>query len=116
MDKKVKMIGCNNLKILLDENRLLVHDAQTINEISTFIDNGKGSYAADDGYNDDLVMTLVMFGWLTTQSYFKDINMIDIRTRIYEDRMRAIDEEVLPIGFLCDGNEEEDRELAAFLR
>lgn len=116
MDKKVKTIGCNNLKILLDETKLLVHDSDTIEEISTFIDNGRGSYAADDGYNDDLVMTLVMFAWLTTQSYFKDINMIDIRARIYEDRMRAIDEEVLPIGFLCDGNEEVDHELAAFLR
>lgn len=115
MDRKVKSIGCNNLKILIDEGKLLVHDADTINEISTFIDNGKGSYAADDGYNDDLVMTLVMFGWLTTQSYFKDINMIDIRTRIYEERMQAIDDEILPIGFLCDGNDEVDHEMSAFL-
>ncbi len=116
MDKKVKSIGCNNLKILLDESRLLVHDAETINEISTFIDNNKGSYAADDGYHDDLVMTLVMFAWLTTQTYFKDVNDIDIRAKIYEDRMRAIDDEMLPIGFLCDGNEEVDQELAAFLQ
>lgn len=116
MDKKVKNVGCHNLKILLDESKLMIHDAESINEISTFIDNGKGSYAADDGYNDDLVMCLVIFAWLTTQSYFKDINMIDIRAKIYAERMIAIDNEMLPAGFLCDGNEEEDHEMAAFLR
>lgn len=116
MDKKVKNIGCHNLKILLDEAKLFVHDTETIAELSTFIDNGKGSFAADDGYHDDLVMTLVMFGWLTTQSYFKDINNIDIRAKIYAERMDAIDNEMLPPGFLCDGSEEVDHELAAFLR
>lgn len=116
MDKRVKSIGCDNLKILLDESKLLIHDTETISEISTFIDNGKGSYAADDNYNDDLVMTLVMFGWLTTQEYFKDFNNIDIRARIYEARMTAIDNEMLPVGFLCDGQDEVDEEMAAFLR
>ena len=114
MDKRVKNIGCSNLKILLEETKLIIHDADVINEISTFIDNGKGSYAADDGYHDDLVMNLVMFGWLTTQAFFKDINMIDLRQRIYDERMKAIDNEMLPVGFLTDGNEE-DAELMSFM-
>ena len=114
MDRKVKLHGCNNLKILLEEQRLLVYDPDIINELSTFIDNGKGTYAADDGYHDDLVMTLVMFGWLASQEYFKDINMVDIRTRIYESRMKAIEEEMLPVGFFVDGNDDPEQEFANF--
>jgi hypothetical protein len=114
MDKKVKLYGCNNLKILLEENKLLVNNHETINELSTFIDNNKGTYAADDGYHDDLVMTLVIFAWLTTQQYFNDINMIDIRARIYEDRMRAIDDEMLPHGFFVDGNSDDEVEMMNF--
>lgn len=116
MDKRVKSVGCSNLKILLEEKKLLVHDPDIIGEISTFIDNNKGSYAADDGYRDDLVMTLVMFGWLTTQEYFKDVNSMDLRVKIYEDRMRAIDNEMLPIGFLCDGLDADDVELLDFMK
>lgn len=108
MDKKIKSTGCNNLKILIEENKLLIHDEDTIKEISTFIDNGKGTYAADDGYKDDLIMTLVMFGWLTTQNYFKDLSDIDLRSRIYRERMEAIENEMLPVGFVTDGNETDD--------
>lgn len=106
-DKKTKLLGCNNLKIFIEEGKLEIFDNDTIAELSTFIDNGKGSYAADDGYHDDLVMALVIFGWLTTQQYFKDMANVDIRARIYEDRMRAIEEEMLPPGFFNDGSEEE---------
>ena len=70
-DKRVKRIGCHNFKSLLEEHKLLVPDADIISEISTFIET-KGSYAADDGYHDDLVMTLVLFSWLTTNPYFID--------------------------------------------
>ena len=107
-DKKTKLLGCNNIKVLIEENKLLVHDSDVISEFSTFVDNGKGSYEADDGYNDDLAMSLVLFGWLTTQQYFKDMGDVDIRNRIYEDRMKVIDEEMLPPGFFWDGQNDDD--------
>jgi hypothetical protein len=103
-DKKIKRIGCNNLKTLIEENKLLVYDADIIAEFSTFIES-KGSYAADDGYHDDLVMTLVLFAWLTTDPYFTALNNIDMRKSIYEDRMKLIDEQMVPTGWLNDGNE-----------
>lgn len=105
-DKKIKRIGCNNLKTLIEENKLLVYDADIIAEFSTFIES-KGSYAADDGYHDDLVMTLVLFAWLTTDPYFTALNNIDMRKSIYEDKMRLIDEQMVPIGWLNDGSESE---------
>jgi hypothetical protein len=102
-DKRTKRIGCSMLKTLVEEGKLEICDQTAISEISTFIET-KGSYAADDGYHDDVVMTLVIFGWLTSQPYFKELTDVDIRTNIYNLRMEAIEQETVPIGFYNDGN------------
>jgi hypothetical protein len=107
-DRKVKRIGCMNLKTMVEEQKLLIPDADTISEITTFIES-KGSYAADDGYCDDLVMTLVLFGWLTTQPYFKDLNDINLRDLIYRSRIKAIENELTPFGFIADGQNREEQ-------
>ena len=110
-DKKVKRIGCMNFKALIEENRLLVQDIDTIQEISTFIENNKGSYEADEGYHDDLVMTLVLFGWLTTNPYFKDLNNVNIRQIMYENRIKQIEDELTPFGFMDDGRGSQDEQV-----
>lgn len=112
-DKKVKRIGCQNLKALLEENQLCVPDADTIHEISTFV-QVKDSYAADDGYHDDLVMTLVLFAWLTTQDFFKDLVDIDMRKVIYQKRIDLLEEDVVPIGFYNNGIPEIQEEVLNF--
>jgi len=104
-DKKVKRTGCHNFKSLVEEKKLLIFDADIISEISTFIES-KGSYAADDGYNDDLVMTLVLFSWLTASPYFKDLNNINLREIMYKQRIQAIEDELTPFGFQNDGRDE----------
>lgn len=101
-DKKTKRVGCHMLKDLVEQGKLEVCDSKTISEISTFIEV-KDSYAADDGYHDDSVMTLVIFGWLAAQPYFKELTDIDIRTSMYKMRMEAIEQETLPVGFFNDG-------------
>jgi len=106
MDKKVKRIGCSGLKDLIEEGKLVIHDSETISELSTFIES-KGSYAADDGKTDDIVMTLVIFGWLVNDPYFKDLTNTDLRQKIYQERLQMIEDEVLPIGFFNDGNPNE---------
>lgn len=100
-DKKVKRIGCMNFKSLVEENKLLVRDIDTIAEISTFIEQ-KGSYAADEGYHDDLVMPLVLFGWLTTNPYFKELNDVNIRQIMYEQHIKQIEDELTPFGMITD--------------
>jgi hypothetical protein len=105
-DKKVKRIGCHNFKSLVEENKLIIEDADTISEISTFIET-KGTYQADDGYHDDLVMSLVLFSWLTTNPYFKDLNNINLREIMYKKQMQAIEDELTPFGVYDDGNTEE---------
>jgi hypothetical protein len=112
-DKKVKRIGCMNFKTLVEENKLLIPDADIISEITTFIEV-KGTYKADDGYHDDLVMPLVLFSWLTTNPYFKDLNDINLRSVIYEQRIEAIESELTPFGFYNDGNDPEEIVLANF--
>jgi len=104
-DKKVKRIGCSNFKSLVEEKKLLIPDADTISEISTFIQK-RSSYAADEGYNDDLVMGLVLFSWLATNPYFKELTDINIRKELYETRIQSIEQEIAPFGFINDGLEE----------
>ena len=96
--KNVKSIGCNMLKMLIEQDQLIINDFQTINELSTF-SRKANSYEAESGCHDDLVMCLVLFGWMTDQAFFKevtDINTIDkLRSRNEEELMESL----LPIGF-----------------
>ena len=108
-DKRVKRIGCSNFKTLVEEKRLLIPDADIISEISTFIQI-KNSYAADEGYHDDLVMPLVLFSWATTNTYFKEMSNINIRHLIYENQMKMIEQDLTPFGFFDDGQSMNDRE------
>jgi hypothetical protein len=105
-DKKVKRIGCSQLKTLMETGRLVCWDAQIISEFSTFI-QVKDSYAADDGYHDDLVMPLVLFAWVTTNPYFKDLTDVNLRETIFANQIQQIEEELTPFGFIEDGREEE---------
>jgi len=104
-DKKVKRIGCMNFKSLVEGKKMLIQDADTIAEISTFIER-KNSYSADEGYHDDLVMPLVLFSWLTTNPYFKELTNTNIRKELYEQRMRAIEDEITPFGIIDNSMEE----------
>ena len=105
-DKRVKRIGCFTFKSLLEEKKLLVFDPDVISEISTFI-QVRDSYQADEGYHDDLVMPLVLFSWLTTNPYFREMSDVNIREAMYQERIKQIEEEVVPFGFIMSGNEEE---------
>lgn len=108
-DKKVKRIGCSQLKTLVEGQRLLVWDKDIISEFSTFVEV-KDSYAADEGYHDDLVMPLVLFSWLTTNPYFRDLTNLNIRETMYENQIRQIEDELTPFGFIDDGRESEKPE------
>jgi len=102
-----KNLGCANLKSLIEDNKLLVHDFETISELSTFIQKGK-SFEAEEGRTDDSVMSLVIFAWLTTQPLFKELTSMNIRDKLFQAQAKAIEEELLPIFYSdgrTDGNE-----------
>jgi hypothetical protein len=106
MTAPVKRIGCANLKDLVETHKLIVRDFDTINELSTFV-SSKNSYEAEEGCHDDLVMTLVMFGWLARQNFFKELTNTDFRKKLMEEQMNMFEEDLLPAGFVDDGRTEE---------
>ena len=102
MSSAVKQVGCSNLKALIEEDKLIIPDYDTIAELTTFIVKGQ-SFAAEDGCNDDLAMCLVIFGWMAMQDYFKQMHDNDVRQRIYDDQRESIEQDMSPFGFMDDG-------------
>ena len=107
--QQVKRIGCATLKTLIESDKLIIEDYDTIYELSRFTLKGK-SYEAEEG-NDDLVMCCVLFSWLTTQPYLKELTDLDIRKKIVEQNERMLEEEMLPFGMYSSGDEEEDAKI-----
>jgi hypothetical protein len=105
--KQVKRIGCATLKDLIERDNLLIEDFDTISELTTFI--GKStSWEADDGAHDDLVMSMVLFSWLVQQRYFKELTDQDIREKMFAEQMKMIEEELVPFGYIEDGNDPDE--------
>lgn len=104
MNRKVKGIGCSNLKDLIEEKRLEVFDLETISEISTFESRGS-SYEASSGNHDDLVMNLVMFAWYTGTDMFAGQTDINIKKMIFEERVKMAEQEMVPFGEILNGED-----------
>jgi hypothetical protein len=94
--KSVKRLGCSLMKSLIEGQKLIITDFNIISELSTFI-NKKQSYEADEGSNDDLVMCLVLFSWMTNQPFFADLCDTNIKDKLYKQQMLKIEEEMLPM-------------------
>ena len=101
----VKKLGCSNLKLLIEDDKLFVSDYDIISELTTFAQK-HNSFEAEEGCNDDLVMCLVIFAWIVAQDYFKEMTNNDIRKRIYEEQKNQIDQDMSPFGFISDGLED----------
>ena len=103
----VKRTGCTMLKLLIEQNQLIVYDEETINEFKTFSKKGK-SYEAEEGKHDDLVMGLVLFGWLSTQQYFKAMTDTNVNPGLQEKTDGEILDYVNGLGVMAvnDGLDE----------
>lgn len=106
MSTTVKKTGCSNLKALIEDDKLLLSDYDVIAELTTFIQKGQ-AWEAEDGCNDDLAMCLVMFSWLATSDYFRELHDNDVRHRMYMEQKEAIEADMAPFGFIDDGTEPE---------
>ena len=100
--KTVKRMGCSTLKSLIEDDKLIINDFDIISELSSFIQYGS-TYRGEDGVHDDLVMCLVLFGWLIDQRYFKEITDQDIRKTLEAQRMQYIEDNMTPFGEIDDG-------------
>ena len=111
MTKSIKKVGCSNLKTLIEGDKVVVNDFNIIQEMSTFTKRGQ-SWQAEDGSNDDLMMCLVIFGWLSNQPYFKELTNTNARLKMYEEQKNLIEQDMAPFGFVDDGvTDPEDEEV-----
>ena len=103
--KIVKSIGCSIVKLLIEQNQLIINDFYTIAELATFSKKGT-SYEAEPGAHDDLVICLVLFAWLSEQQYFKDYTNINTLMSLREKSEDDLEQDMAPFGFFDDGREE----------
>jgi hypothetical protein len=78
MTQGAKRIGCSSLRAMIEKDQLLLFDYETIRELTTFVAKGQ-NYAAEVGSHDDCVMTLVIFGWVTSQQGFESYVGLSMR-------------------------------------
>jgi len=98
VDKKVKRIGCSNMKDLIESGKMIVRDKRTIEELLTFVPTRTG-YEAEPGYHDDLVQNLWLMSWYVDTDVFKaHAGTGNLRERLRAEREKAIEESVPFVG------------------
>jgi hypothetical protein len=102
--KTVKSVGCSLLKLLVEQNQLIINDENTINELATFSKKA-ASYEAEVGNHDDMVMGLVLFAWLSDQQYFKEYTNINTLMKLREKSEEDVMNDLSPFGFIDDGDD-----------
>jgi len=101
----VKSIGCSILKLLIEQNQLIINDFNTISEFATFSKKGN-SYEAEPTKHDDLIMCLVLFAWMSEQQYFKDYTNINTLMSLREKSEEDLEQDMAPFGFVLNGRED----------
>ena len=102
--KTVKAVGCSLLKLLIEQDQLLINDHDTIEELSTFV-RKKNSYEAESGCHDDIAMCLVLFAWFSEQQYFKMLTDINTLMKLREKTIDEVENDLMPFGFIQDGHD-----------
>ena len=102
MTKQIKKIGCANIKTLIESDKIHINDFNIVEEMSTFVKRGQ-SWQAEEGNTDDLMMCLVIFGWLSNQPFFKEMTDTNARQMLYEEQQALIEQDMAPFGFVDDG-------------
>jgi len=105
--KSVKSVGCSMIKLLIEQNQLIVNDFETIREFSTFSQKGT-SFEAEPGNHDDLVMCMVLFGWLSNQRFFKELTDINTVINLREMNEEQAFSELIPFGIIDSGHDEHE--------
>jgi hypothetical protein len=99
---QVKRIGCTNFKTLVESDKLIINDAALKDECFSYVQDGD-TFNAEEGMHDDLVMCCVIFSWLTMQDYFRNLTDTNIRSRIQQDMLKTLEDDIMPITFSSHG-------------
>lgn len=105
---RTRKLILNNLRVFIEQGKFTINDKETIGEFQHFI-NIDGKYQADDGYHDDLVMSLA----LTFAPFCESKNIEDVKGMVdaLYSKAKAENENdfssYIPIGFFDDNGDEE---------
>jgi hypothetical protein len=105
MTRKVKRIGCSNIRDIIQQGKLIINDEETIREMSTFVAKGP-SYQADNQSYDDLMMNLVLFGWFTSTPFFAESTDVDLKHMLFLEKVKQLEDEVIPVGNMPSNGDE----------
>lgn len=96
----VKKIGCSLLKLLVEQNKIKINDLVTVKELMGFSKDSKNGFAAPVGQHDDMVMTLVIFAYVTQDQYFIGLTDVSIMKLLREQSVEEIEESLIPFGVI----------------
>lgn len=101
-----KKKGVINLKGIMENSQYEIYDEETLDELMNFVQQ-KNSYAADDGHHDDIVMSMVLFAWASTQPFFSELSKSNVRSMMVQRRQEEIqDTTPQPMGFVPQTHED----------
>jgi len=100
--KKTKSLGCSIFKELIRDQKLIIQDQNTINEISTFVKKAN-SYEAEVGKFDDIVMSIVNMAYATSTTQFEEIYEMSVSKTLLNNNRKDIEEDVLPPPLISNG-------------
>lgn len=103
--KKLKAIGCSNLKDLIENDQLLIMSHSILEELSVFVQKGASFAAENESINDDLTACCFLFAWLTKQPLFAELTDTNIRAIISKKTDEYIAENMVPLGYLVTAKE-----------
>lgn len=99
MDMRVKRQGCMGLKTLIEMDKLTVNDYNIIEELCSFIEKTNGRFEAENDKTDDLVICLVIFAWMVSTEYFKEISQTNLFESIKQHSAELTEEQFAYLGF-----------------
>ena len=54
-------------------------------------------------------MNLVLFGYFVSSAFFSNLTDINIKDVIFKQKLKAIEDDIVPFGFISDGTDEVKR-------
>lgn len=97
-----KRLGCSMAKLLIEQNKIVLYDTVTVNEFSTFARDNRQSYSAQAGFHDDMVMTVILFAYITQDPYFIGLTDRNVMALIRDRSEQEIIEDLVPFGLITN--------------
>lgn len=96
---KTKREGVMHFKSLVDNHGIIINSKEFLEEASNFTINTNGTYSAASGSHDDIIMSFIIFAYISNTEYFKEYADRDFMAEIHKKHIKEIyeEEEILPM-------------------